>query len=576
MYDKTDGFIANFRFLPNGKKSQKLFKQNELISKNTYDNLPEVYTSMNSFRTSKSRQIENIKHLNSLYSDIDCYKLGLTPEQVIFALKMDYYDRIIPCPTFIIKSGRGLYLLWKLDGDYDRQYLPEWKRAQEYLYDKLSVFGADRAAMDAARILRVPGSIHSTTGNKVEIADFDDVQYTLESILEEYGADAFGTDISKFFVNEQNNERKNKQEFKKKQNVDADKSKSFANKDKINKKQRWGKATPRQIECATEIGQEQDLTLPNFANFEETFEWIGRYAQRRFRSDKSATENQRKYATKIAEEKGLELPDFNDFTATGDFISRNCNKKPYEGNTFLDYWLRDIEKLITVLRKGEDCRRELCLFLNRLWLCETTHDYELALRKTLELNAKLDKPFSDSYVRSHTRSAEDIIKRGNTYRYTKKNIIEMLSITDDEMKNLKYLNKLTKKERESTRKREAYEKHLEKAEKKPKKEMIRERREKMADMLNTCKTEKEICEALKISRRTYYGDRTVIIAQGLVKCAAKKIIEVRKSANKITDSITSVIREAWENIKEIANIHKKSSDSNNDMLKQIKKVQIKC
>ncbi|MCL2776144.1 MAG: hypothetical protein FWD71_22810, partial [Oscillospiraceae bacterium] len=288
MYDKTDGFIANFRFLPNGKKSQKLFKQNELISKNTYDNLPECYTSMNTFRTGKSRTIENIKRLNALYTDIDCYKLGLTPEQVIFALKMDYYDRIIPCPTFIIKSGRGLYLLWKLCGEYDRKDLPEWKKVQEYLCDKLSIFGADRAAMDAARILRVPGSIHSASGNKVEIADFDDVQYAIDEIAKEYDIDLFGIrqkDKSKSFVNEQKCEQEN--------NISSDKCKFFVNENGEYEKQSWGKATPRQMECAAEISQEQDLTLPNFANFDETFEFIGRYAQRRFRSDKSATENQR-------------------------------------------------------------------------------------------------------------------------------------------------------------------------------------------------------------------------------------------------------------------------------------------
>jgi len=538
MYDETDGFIADFRFLPSGK-SQKLLKFNKLISKNTYKDVPEVYTAMNSFKTGKSRKIENIKCLNALYTDIDCYKLNLTPEQVIFTLKMDYFDRIIPCPTFIIKSGRGLYLIWKIYKGDDRNALPTWKKIQSYLCDKLSVFGADKTAIDAARILRVPGTVHAGTGNIVEIMDFDDVQYTLYEIAKEYGI-----------------------------NIGKNKEKS--------KKQHWGEATPRQIECATEISQEQDLTLPNFANFDETFEFIGRYAQRRFRSDKSATENQRKYATKIAHEKRLELPDFNDFSATGDFISSNCNKKPYEGNTFLDYWLRDIEKLITVLRRGEDCRRELCLFLNRLWLCETTHDYGLTLRKTLELNAKFDKPFSDSYVRSHTQSAEDIIKRGNTYRYSKKNIIELLGITDDEMKNLKYLNKLTKKERMQIKNRKSYEKRLEKSGEKTKKEAIQERREKIADMLNSGKKEKEICEALNISRRTYYSDRTVIIAQGLMKCAAKKIIEVRRNTNKITESITNAIREAWENIKEITNMHKKSPDSNNDILKQIKKVQIKC
>lgn len=533
MYGKTEGFIARCCDFSD-KNPQKLYKRDKLISENTYNNLPDIYTSMNTFMTGKSREINNIKRFNALYIDIDCYKLELTPEQVNFELEREYFGKIIPCPTFRIKSGRGLYLIWKIYKGDDRKALPAWNKIQQYLCDKLSVFGADRTAIDAARVLRVPGTINSTAGKKVEIMDFDDVQYTLYEIAKEH-------------------------------NIDIGKSKFFVN------GHRWGEATERQIECATEISNEQNLSLPNFKNFDETFEFIGRYAERRFRSDKSATDKQKNYAAKIAREKKLELPDFSDFNATGDFIAKHSNKKPYEIKSFLDYWRRDIEMLITVLRKGEDCRRELCLFLNRLWVCETTRDYDMALKSTLELNKKLDKPFTDSYVRSHTKSAEDIIKRGNTYRYTKKNILELLDITEDEMKNLRYLNNLTKKERESIRKRKSYEKRLDEAGKNTKKEEIRLRREKIAEMLKESKKEKEICRELKISRQTYYNDRIVIITQGLVKRAAKTIMEVKRTANKITSSIKDIIKETFENIKELS----AKANSSNDILNQIKKVKIK-
>ena len=550
MYGKTKGFIADFRFLPDKVPLQKLFTYKKLIA-NTYKNAPDAYISMNSFRIWNSRKTENIKSLNALYTDIDCYKHGFTPEQVIFTLEQDYFDRVIPCPTFIIKSGRGLYLIWKIYQGEDRKALPIWQKVQEYLYEKLKLFGADRQALDAARVLRVPGSVHSETGNTVTIANFNDVQYTLDEIIEEFDIE---TDKCKSFVNKAEKPNKCEQYIAKMP------------------KKRWGEATERQIECATEICSEQNLELPNFSNFDETFDFIGRFAQRRFKSDKSATAKQKAYAKKIAEEKRLDLPDFNDFNATANFIALNSNKKPYDGNgnSFLDYWRRDIETLITS-RRGEDCCRELCLFLYRLWLCETTRDYERALKATLELNSRLDKPFTESYVKSNTKSAEEIIKRGDTYKYSKKNIIELLKITDDEMKSLMYLNKLTKKEREAIRKRKAYEKRLEEKGEKSKKEKIKERREEIAKMLNEGKTEKEIIQALQISRRTYYSDKLVIISQGLVKRAVRAVKAAGKEVNRIKNNITEVIKEIYENIKDI-----KERNLEHEILKQIKKVRKKC
>ena len=553
MYGKINGFIARCAFTPAGEFSQTLLRPDKLVSGNEYAGIPEVYTSMNSFMTGKSRKIDNIKRLNALFIDIDYYKLELSKEQVIYYLENKLFDKTIPRPTFIIHSGRGIYLQWKLYKTEDRNALPRWKRVQSYLFDQLRSTGADPQALDAARILRTPYSFNSNSGSEVEILEFDDVQYTLYEIIKEY-------DIYGYSGN--------------------------TNKHNLHKKQRWGEATQRQIECATEISEEQDLTLPNFASFDETFEFIGNNAERRFKSDRSATENQIKYATKIAEQKGLELPDFNDFKATYDFIAANRNKPHNNGNdteqacpgqSYLVKWLEDIKKLITS-RKGKDCCRELCLFLCRLFSCETTHDYEEALKQTLDLNSTLDEPFPERYVRSRTQSAETIIKHGETYKYKKESIIELLKITDDEMKQLNYLNNKTTKEREQTKNRKAYEKHLQETDKKTKTEEIKTRRANMAEMINNGKKETEIREKLKISRSTYYIDKASIIAEGLVKHTINslrefddKAKEVKRTANKITDSIAAVLKEAAENMNEFVGNYIKSTDSNHDIQKNNEK-----
>ena len=64
--------------------------------------------------------------------------------------------------------------------------LPLWKAVEEYFYRSLKEFGADRQALDATRILRIPGSINSKTHTEVKIIDNYDYLYDLREIQNEY------------------------------------------------------------------------------------------------------------------------------------------------------------------------------------------------------------------------------------------------------------------------------------------------------------------------------------------------------------------------------------------------------
>ena len=64
--------------------------------------------------------------------------------------------------------------------------MPLWKAIEEYLYNQLKEFGADRQALDATRILRVPGSINSKSKTVVSIIDEYDYIYDLREIQKEF------------------------------------------------------------------------------------------------------------------------------------------------------------------------------------------------------------------------------------------------------------------------------------------------------------------------------------------------------------------------------------------------------
>ena len=143
-----------------------------------------IYITLNTFYK-PCRRLECIKELNALFIDLDYYKTQFTKEQIIMNLEENYFNKIIPATNYILDSGRGLALLWNIN-KVPSKALPLWKAIQEYLYKQLKEFGADRQALDATRILRVPGSINSKSKTVVSIIDEYDYIYDLREIQKEY------------------------------------------------------------------------------------------------------------------------------------------------------------------------------------------------------------------------------------------------------------------------------------------------------------------------------------------------------------------------------------------------------
>lgn len=143
-----------------------------------------IYISMSTFYK-PIRRIETIKEIGSLFIDLDTYNTEFTKTQILMNLEYNYYNKSIPTPNLIIDSGRGLTLVWSIE-KVPYMALPLWKAIQEYLYSQLKEFGADRKALDATRILRVPGSINSKSDTRVSILEKHEYKYTLREIQNEF------------------------------------------------------------------------------------------------------------------------------------------------------------------------------------------------------------------------------------------------------------------------------------------------------------------------------------------------------------------------------------------------------
>ena len=181
LHGNSKGWITRSCIDENGY-SQWHYKYAELKEVNlTGEN---IYITLNTF-FNPYRRLECIKELNALFIDLDYYKTKFTKEQIIMNLEGNYFNKIIPATNYILDSGRGLALVWLIN-KVPSKALPLWKAIEEYLYNQLKEFGADRQALDATRILRVPGSINSKSKTVVSIIDEYDYIYDLREIQKEF------------------------------------------------------------------------------------------------------------------------------------------------------------------------------------------------------------------------------------------------------------------------------------------------------------------------------------------------------------------------------------------------------
>ena len=181
VHGDSEGWITKAKISDEGYK-QWHYKYKDLIElKFDEDN---VYITLNTFYNTY-RRIECIKELNALFIDLDTYKTDFTKDQILMNLNKNHFKQSMPVPNFIIDSGRGLYLIWFIK-KVPSMALPLWKAVEEYFYKTLKEFGADRQALDATRILRVPGSFNSKTHTEVKIIDNYDYLYELREIQNEY------------------------------------------------------------------------------------------------------------------------------------------------------------------------------------------------------------------------------------------------------------------------------------------------------------------------------------------------------------------------------------------------------
>lgn len=425
----------------------------------------DIYYAAN-LMLNKRKGNDNIKRLMALYVDLDCYHIGLTPEQAYEVVRTQYSFIRIPVPSIAVKSGRGLQLIWLIDEDPNA--ISRWETVEKWLCEQLAALEADPKTTDPSRYLRMPFT-HNSKGGDTAVLDFVDVSYTLREIVSAY-------DLSG---------KSNKKKTPKNPSAHP-----------------YGEATEKMRKAAMSIAGRLGLPCPNFESYDETSRFIGEGLEKIKQLRGEAPAKEKKHSGK--------------FRKTKRGGSREMN--PAQVRALTDARVEDL-KILATMRKGVDCGREYILFLVRYFTAEATGDYDYALRTCLEVNQFFECPLDESEVIKATASAEKILGREGQYKYSNAKIIKVLQITPEELRHLHCLCPIAcaerKKEWDRNRKKKAYYEDLKKTGSLPASEKISRKVNALAEMSAKGLARDAICAELKISEATFY--RYKKMAEGMAE-----------------------------------------------------------
>lgn len=118
---------------------------------------------------------ENVSHLPAVWLDLDCWQVGKLQGEVVGLVWEASRRGIIPSPSIIADSGRGIWLLWLVrdeNGIAPRATTPNvllhHRITAEIINSEMfRALGADPSCNQIARITRTPGSLNSKAGKNV-------------------------------------------------------------------------------------------------------------------------------------------------------------------------------------------------------------------------------------------------------------------------------------------------------------------------------------------------------------------------------------------------------------------------
>ncbi len=239
-WDEKRVFLDIIHHDARGGKIIKMVKDNKnsvIHTSTTNDNFNKItdyaktyadeYVSVNSFRTPRRKNSSVYCHEN-IAIDIDLHNtkdIESELSKIKDRLKYAYQNRLLPVPTVVNSTGRGLCAIYTLErsiprGKGTKKAVDKLDIVRNHLFDKYDEILAgynceiDRSVSDAARVIRLPGTINQKNGEFCRLEGvFENSDKTihyvsLESLATELGCNKHKSDYAKKISKKSNAKKK--------------------------------------------------------------------------------------------------------------------------------------------------------------------------------------------------------------------------------------------------------------------------------------------------------------------------------------------------------------------------------
>ncbi|GAB6742470.1 hypothetical protein bcgnr5412_55550 [Bacillus cereus] len=412
------------------------------------------------------RITERITEYHMLFCDVDFYSehalpkyRNMKPQQIEKLITAKLESVNFPKHAVTITGGNGIQLEW-LHAPIPQFKSGEWRFLMRYLHGLLSEFGADPNALDDVRILRAVGSIHEKTGKKVVGTYHTSDRFIFDEVFNDHCSFAWRKHL--------------KEQEELKQKVLLEKEKQF--------KKEW------------EERQKLRLWMQEQGYLDENFNKTDLY-------DKSKRKRK--------------------FRLITDKVQANNWNYRHANMAAGIFWL-------TKIRKGnmEGHRTSACFLVRYYTLCMRNGDDNVAIEEMRKLyNSFLWNEISFEEMVDATESAMTGYKRwiknnSKGYNYKTTTLIKKFNISDEEMKEMRYIVTKERSEELKLEYNRAYNKrtYKEQYEKKKKKQGI----------ISNEEIEEAIIQALKENPEMKNYKIAKLVREKKGKCSESKVKSVRE------------------------------------------------
>ena len=131
----------------------------------------DTFFTINLFKK-RSRKQEFLRWINAVYIDCDFKDPTLSVADKVALAKKVCLKKVGFLPSIITSSGNGLHLYFLFTSPIKASGLVRWKLVQKEFCARLQEIHADPKALDASRVLRLPGTINTKNNTRCSVVYF--------------------------------------------------------------------------------------------------------------------------------------------------------------------------------------------------------------------------------------------------------------------------------------------------------------------------------------------------------------------------------------------------------------------